>query len=135
MQVSGSTYEPPIQEEKHSYEEKTMPFAIHVGSKNSRQWVERFGLERCQEVWDKARTAKNAGGYMRKALEEKWMWPESGKRIGVREWRYWDVSAEERALTAEKLLGIKLDISGPIVDRDKVLAEIPNLRRKLSGRI
>ena len=75
--------------------------------------------------------AKNAGGYMRRALEENWMWPESGKRTGVREWRYWDVSAEERAATAEKLLRIKFDLSGPIVDRDKVLAEIPDLRRKL----
>ena len=112
---------------------ETLPFAAQVGSKNSRQWVERFGLDRCQEVWDKAQSARNAGGYMRKALEENWMWPESGKRTGVREWRYWDVSAEERAATAEKLLGIKLDLSGPIVDRDKVLAEIPDLRRKLRG--
>ncbi len=119
--------------QKAAMNEEALPFAAQVGSKNSRQWVERFGLDRCQEVWDKAQSARNAGGYMRKALEENWMWPESGKRTGVREWRYWDVSAEERAATAEKLLGIKLDLSGPIVDRDKVLAEIPDLRRKLRG--
>ena len=69
---------------------------------------------------------------MRRTLEENWMWPESGKRTGVREWRYWNVSPEERAATAAKLLRIKFDLSGPIADRDKVLAEIPDLRRKLA---
>lgn len=111
--VSEGTYEQPTQEQKPGHEEKTLPFTAEVGSKNSRQFVERFGLERCQEVWDKAQTARNAGGYMRRALEENWVWTEkSSKSNGVPEpSRPYLIDHAKSTARAAQLAGIDLDTS------------------------
>jgi hypothetical protein len=84
-----------------------VPFVAAIGAEAAKRWISQYGLERCMEVWGKAQTAHNPGGYMRKALEEGWRWVEAAKPTEpVRP--YLMDHAASRARAAE-LAGIQLD--------------------------
>lgn len=105
-------------------------FASHVGGVLARQWVDQFGIDRCQEVWNRAKTARNPGGYMRKALTEHWVMPPSQEPI--RKKQYWEITQAEREEVIERILGVSLNEPSPPVDKIKIFSDIKKMRLQLS---
>ena len=128
--ASENTCELPTQEENHYQGKGTLPFAAQVGNKNARVWVDRFGLERCQQVWERAQTATNPGGYMRRALEENWMWVDAEKRAtpGGARFHLVDHSKNWGAIRAGLEPDTETDQVGPARD-PKWLANVRTLLR------
>ncbi len=132
-QVDHGNESPASGARKTAISGEDLAFAAQVGSKTARQWVGRFGLERCQEVWGKAQSARNAGGYMRRALEENWMWGESWKQgVELAEpARPYLIDHTASMARAAELAGITLETETAVcqLDRDA----FKNLRKLVAG--
>lgn len=119
----------PVVVQKPAIKENPLPFADCAGTTISSQWVERFGLERCQEVWAKAQGAKNPGGYMRMALEQGWQWGGAATNAST-PGRFHLVDHTASMARAAEIAGITIDSDGPLWQLDK---EVVKTVRCLAG--
>jgi len=110
-----------------------VPFVAAIGAEAAKRWISQYGLERCMEVWGKAQTAHNPGGYMRKALEQGWKWPKPQEVVQPR--RPWERTAEQRAEIAEKFFGEVVTVDDHVTAEDwqTVIAGLQELASSSGG--
>lgn len=95
----------------HDNDEELQELRRLCGALTVQKWLDTVGVARVRQVYHESKRAtRSRGGWVRKALEEKWAIPSGDlpSRSGVRELRPYDLDGTESTKRAAQLAGIEI---------------------------